>query len=126
MSLFSKANAGLNLTPGERAALKLVQGFILAGLVAALPVLAQLLAAQTINWADVARIAGGTFGVAVLMAVAKWFSAQGDSPLDAPLAAIAENAATQLATATGLNAAKVPLVEPSPVPVADPSAPASA
>ena len=119
MSLFSKANAGLSLTPGERAALKLVQGFILAGLVAALPVLAQLLAAQTVNWSDVARIAGGTFAVAVLMAVAKWFSAQGDTPLDAPLAAVAENAATQIATATGLNAAKVPIVEPVSVPATD-------
>ena len=119
MSIFAKSAAGLNLTPGERAALKLVQGFILAGIVAALPVLAQLLAAQTVNWADVARLAGGTFATAVLMAVAKWFSAQGD----APLAIVAENAATQIAVAAGLNAAKVPLVEPT-LPTTD--APASA
>lgn len=39
--LFTKAGAGLNLTPGERAVLKLIQGAIIAGALAVLPVLAQ-------------------------------------------------------------------------------------
>lgn len=109
MSLFARARAQLNLSPAERALLKLVEGFVLAGIVAALPVVSQLLAQQSVNWPDVARLAGGTFAVAALMAASKYFKAQGDLPLEEVVSAAADH----VASAAGLNDVKVPA---TPVP----------
>jgi len=103
-SLFARARAQLNLSPGERAALKLVEGYVLAGAVAALPVVSQLLAQQTIVWAHVLRLAGGTFAVATLMAVSKYYKAQGDVPLEETVSAVADH----IANATGLFERKRP------------------
>lgn len=80
-SVFAKANQGLNLSPAARALLKLVEGFVIAALVAALPVFANLMAQQNVNWLDALRTAGATFAVALIMAVWKYLKAQGDSPL---------------------------------------------
>jgi hypothetical protein len=111
MSLFARARAQLNLSPGERALLKLVEGAVLAGIVAALPVVAQLLAQQRVNWTEVARIAGATFAVAALMALAKFYKAQGDQPLEE----VVSLAASTLAQKAGVSDVKVPFAPP-PVP----------
>ena len=111
MNLFARSRAQLNLSPGERAFLKLIEGFVVAGVVAALPIVAQLLAQQSVNWADVARLAGGTFAVAALMAAAKYYKAQGDIPLEETIALAAGKVAH--ATGTGMNDVKV-LATPLP------------
>ena len=105
-SLFDRAHRQLNLSPAERAVLKLVEGFLVAGLVAALPVVAQLLAQQSVDWAQSARIAGGVFVMAVLLAVLKYAKAHGDLPLEEIITPI-EQAVE----------AKVPPVPPSATPV---------
>lgn len=92
MSIFARAHANLNLTPAERAFLKLAEGFLAAGLIAALPVIAQALAAQHIDWAQALRTAVATYAVAVLLAIAKYLKAQNDPPL-AATAAVIEQAA---------------------------------
>ncbi|MGH2515039.1 MAG: hypothetical protein ACRDHP_05230, partial [Ktedonobacterales bacterium] len=81
MNIFAKANNNLNLTPAQRAFLKLIEGFFVAGIVAVLPVISQALAAQTINWALILRTAAATFSVAALLAVTKYLKAQNDPPL---------------------------------------------
>lgn len=86
MNLFQKAGKGLNLTPGERAVLKLVEGFLIAGFVAALPVVAELLGHQGITWQVVAQAAAGAFATAFLLAIAKYYKAKGDNPIAAGLA----------------------------------------
>lgn len=117
MSLFQRAWAGLNLSPAERAWLKLIEGFILAGIVAALPAVAELLSAGTVDWATVGRTALGTFAVAVLMAAVKYCKAHGDSPLAEPLGQVLTGVATQIGNATGLNEPKQGVVLPPAEPV---------
>jgi hypothetical protein len=107
MSIFAKASKGLNLFPAERALLKLVEGFVIAGIVAVLPVLSLLLGQANIDWTAVGRIALGTFATAALMAAVKYLKAQRDMPLAEPLAAVLEGAAQQVAARTGLNDVKL-------------------
>lgn len=80
------------LTPAQRTVLRAIESVLLAALVSFLIVLPQLTNgfdfAHT-NWGAVA----GAFGVALLMALSKWFKAHGDTALgDA-----ADSAADQLA-----------------------------
>ena len=91
-SLFSQAHAGANLTPGQRAFLKLVQGFVLAGIVAAVPIFSLAMAQQSVDWGQVLRNAASAFAVAFLLALYKFASAQGD----APLAQVAQGLATAI------------------------------
>lgn len=68
------------LTPAQRTVLRAIEGVLLAALVSFLIVLPQLTngfdLAHT-NWGAVA----GAFGVALLMALSKWFKAHGDTAL---------------------------------------------
>src|SRR5258706_7739550 len=89
MGVFAKARAHESLTPTQRAFLKLVEGFIIAGVVAALPVLSLALGEDSINWAGVGRVALGTFATAALMAAVKYLKAQGDPPLADALTTVA-------------------------------------
>jgi hypothetical protein len=66
-NLFARAAQRQTLTPAERALLRLVEGLACTALVAALPILAQALAAAA---------------VAVLLALVKYAKAFGDPPLD--------------------------------------------
>lgn len=120
MNLFQRAYAGLNLTPGERALLKLVQGFALAGvqsLVLAVPsVLALRADAPVISAVGFGAMAGA-FVHGFLAAWAKYASAKGDAPLVSALGAVDVAAQQRL----GLPAAKVE----TPVPPT-PTAPATA
>ena len=89
MGVFAKARAHESLTPTQRAFLKLVEGFIIAGVVAALPVLSLALGEDSVNWAGVGRVALGTFATAALMAAVKYLKAQGDPPLADALTKVA-------------------------------------
>lgn len=117
-SLFAQSRAGANLSPGQRALLKLIQGFVIAGIVAAWPVISQALAQQTIDWPQLLRNAGYAFAVAFFMAIYKYCSAQGDPPLQ-PLA----NAALDVATAIEQHA-DIPYPNPLPFNAPTPPAPA--
>ena len=59
MSVFQRARQGIYLSPAARALLKLIEGFIIAGVVAALPVLSMLLGQATVDWTAIGRIALG-------------------------------------------------------------------
>lgn len=124
MNLFQKAQLGLNLTPGERALLKLLQGFATAGVaavVAAVPaVMAQQAGKPQITWGLVLFVAG-VFVHGFLAAWQKYVSARGDQPLATAIGSVS----SALDAAFGLNE---PVVEPpvSPTPPDDgaPAAPA--
>jgi hypothetical protein len=95
MNLFARASAGLALTPGERAFLKVVDGFVFTAGGAAFAAVAQLLSAGgVVDWRKVAAVAGVTFATSLVVAMKKFFTAQGD----APLAAAAGMVESQLAT----------------------------
>ena len=102
MNIFSRAAAGLNLTPGERAFLKLVEGLWATALVAALPVVAEALAQRSVDWTVVLHAALAAAVTAVVLAILKYAKAQGDDPLSSAVASAAQ------AVATDLQAGKTP------------------
>lgn len=104
MNIFAKANNNLNLTPGERAILRMSETFVVAGIVAALPVISQALAAQSINWSLMLRTAAATFSVAVLLAVTKYLKAQNDPPLSTAATSIAQTVIADIPRWTGIPA----------------------
>jgi len=110
MNLFQKAQAGLNLTPGERALLKLLQGFATAGVaavVAAVPaVMAEQAGKPQITWGLVLFVAG-IFVHGFMAAWQKYVSARGDQPLATAIGSVS----SALDAAFGLNE---PVVEPDP------------
>ncbi len=84
LTLTQRARARLALTPAERALLRLMEGLLCAGLVAAAPIVAQALGQQSVNWGDVARAALAAAATAILLALTKYARAQGDPPLPTP------------------------------------------
>lgn len=104
MNIFQKAAAGVNLTPGQRAFLKLVEGLAVAFLVAAAPVVADALSSHgTVVWSDALRTALAAGAVAVILSIIKYAKAHGDSPLIQPLLGVLQSAADRLTEANGLN-----------------------
>jgi hypothetical protein len=81
MNMFAKANAGMSLSPLQRAILRFVEGAIVATAVSMLPALSAALANQAPDWASVGKTALATFAVVVLLAMSKWAKAHGDAPL---------------------------------------------
>lgn len=83
-SLLQRAHLYANLTPGERALLKIVEGLavsaIIAGLVAALPLLSTQSVAS-INWTAVLSVFVAAGGKTLYDGVSKYFKAFGDPPL---------------------------------------------
>ncbi|HUY75805.1 MAG TPA: hypothetical protein VMV29_03480 [Ktedonobacterales bacterium] len=79
--IMQRAQAYGTLTPGERAALRLIEGLAFAALVAALPIVADALSRQGVNWGDVGRAALAAGVTAALLALSKYLRAQGDPPL---------------------------------------------
>lgn len=117
-TLFTRARAYQPLTPAERAVLKLVEGLLCVALVAALPVVADALGRQTVNWSDVARAALSAASVAVLLALAKYAKAHGDPALSNVL----DTTAATLSQQAGLSDPDTdPPITPPP-----PSAPVAA
>jgi hypothetical protein len=89
MSLFARARAYLNLTPGERAFLKLLGGIAGTAVVAAILAAAQVLAGtppNQVSWQVVLHVAAGAFLAALWTALAKYYKAYGDPPLPGPTA----------------------------------------
>jgi hypothetical protein len=78
--LLQRARARAALTPAERALLRLLEGLLCAALVAAAPIIAQALGQQSVNWGDVGRAALAAVATAILLALAKYARAQGDTP----------------------------------------------
>ncbi len=85
-SLWSRARAYATLTPAERALLRLVEGLLCAGVVAALPVIAEALSQQPVNWSGLGRAALAAAATAMLLALSKYLRAYGDPPVGAPSA----------------------------------------
>ena len=80
-SLLRRAQSYAGLTPGERALLRLGEGLLCAGIVAALPIIAQALSQQTVSWDDVGRAALAAAATAMLLALNKYLRAHGDPPV---------------------------------------------
>ena len=85
MSLFTRANAYAPLTPLERAFLKLLWGLGATALIAMLPILAQALAQQSVDWGVVLRTALAAGGVAISLALLKLVKAYRDPLLPASM-----------------------------------------
>ena len=82
-SLWSRSRAYAALTPGERALLRLLEGLLCAGVVAALPIIAEALSQQPVNWSALGRAALAAVATAMLLALNKYLRAHGDPPLAA-------------------------------------------
>ena len=80
-NMIQRAQAYGPLTPGERAVLRLAEGLACTALVAALPIVADALSRQGVNWGDVGRAALAAGVTAALLALSKYLRAQGDPPL---------------------------------------------
>lgn len=117
MNLFEKAAAGLNLTPGERATLKLLQSFLGAGVVSLLLAVPAVLSAKagdpSITVASVGVMVGA-FVHGVLMAWQKYVSAKGDTPLSGAIGAIDSAAAKAIADRYTHTESPVPSPTPTP------------
>jgi hypothetical protein len=83
-SLWGRARAYATLTPGERALLRLAEGLLCAGVVAALPVIAEALSQQPVHWSDLGRAALAAAATAMLLALSKYLRAYGDPPVATP------------------------------------------
>lgn len=112
-TLFRRARAYADLTPAERAVLKLLEGLACAALVVALPIVAGALSRGAVSWPDVGRAALAAAAVAVLLALAKYAKAHGDPALAGALAAVAADVP-----------APTPAAPAIPVPAASESVPA--
>jgi hypothetical protein len=77
-SIWRRARAYAPLAPGERALLRLAEGLLCAALVAALPIIADALSQQAVNWSDVGRAALAAAATAMLLALNKYLTAHGD------------------------------------------------
>jgi hypothetical protein len=81
LGLFGRARAGMALTPAERAVLRLIEGVLLAGMVAAAPVVAHALAGQHPDLVNALHVGLSAFCVAALGAILKYVRAFGDPPI---------------------------------------------
>ncbi len=89
MSIFAKARAGLNLTPAERAFLKLVEGWVIAGALSALVAFVTAVTQPNPNWRVVLAITATAFVTATAFAALKYVKAHADPPLAAAVDAAA-------------------------------------
>lgn len=87
--IFARAKAGLNLTPGERAALKAREGIVIAAALAGLTAVVPYLTSGTVNWQTVAKVFAVAAVPAFAYALNKYWTAQGDTALPEPAAPVA-------------------------------------
>lgn len=80
-SLFTRASAGLTLTPWERAALRFLEGLGAAALLAGLVAIEPYLSGAAINWGTVAHVFLTAGVSALFLALLKYARAFGDAPL---------------------------------------------
>lgn len=81
VGIWRRAQTYAGLTPAERALLRLAEGLLCAGMVAALPIIADALSQQAVNWSDVGRAALAAAATAMLLALNKYLRAHGDPPI---------------------------------------------
>lgn len=79
--IFIQARNHMQLTPSERALLRLIEGLACAALIAALPIVADGLSGGNVNWGDIGRTALAAGATAALLALIKYCKAYGDPPL---------------------------------------------
>src|SRR5260221_1811497 len=89
MSIFAKARAGLNLTPADRAFLKLVAGWVIAGALSALVAFVTAVTQPNPNWRVVLAITATAVVTAPAFAALNCVNAHLDPPLAAPVDATA-------------------------------------
>jgi hypothetical protein len=82
--VFARSWKGLNLSPGERAAMKLVEGWLLTALGAGAAIAYQQLTAGVADYRLILPAAGGAALLTLLLSVKKYLAAQTDVPLPAP------------------------------------------
>jgi hypothetical protein len=91
-NIFSDAAAGIPLTPAQRAALKLLQGFLLTALTSGIIAAGQYITTSgTINYGQMAIVVGSQVGLSFVLALAKYLSAQSDTaPLGGSIEALVD------------------------------------
>lgn len=134
MNLFSRAWQNLPLSPGERAFLKLLKGWLFTAIGVGLIAGAQYLTNnQQVNVWALAWITGGAIGLSVLTALDKYFTAQGDLPLSVMTEAVTQRLQSALPGIVAQHIASLPQAQPTsqqrvqpqqaPQPIAMPPAP---
>ncbi len=128
MNIFLKAWNGLNLSPGQRAFLKVVQGLIIGGLLAAFLAIAQYFYSNgAVNWRSVLDVALVAFLMSVGYGLSKYFSAQGDAPVATALTELTDAADKAINADLSRGPDPVLAVQPSimqrAVPIADSAPP---
>ncbi len=118
MNLFDKANAGLPLTPIQRAFLRFMEGAIVATVVSAMPAIAAAMASTAPDWGNVSRIFVATFAVVLLLSLSKWAKAHGDNQIAQEADTLAQDIEHGLPNNVKVEPSSVPDVptEPDPVP----------
>jgi hypothetical protein len=86
-SLFSRAANNLSLSPLERALIRMLEGAVASAFVSLYPAVNAYLIGQAVDWQSSLHLALAGAVVSFLLALSKYFKAQGDTPLAAPLAA---------------------------------------
>ena len=92
MNLFARAQQNLNLSPGERASLKLVKGIVVTALLAAVTAIYPLISTGSltaIDWKQVIAVASIAFTVQLITTLQKYLSAHLDPPLSTAVEALA-------------------------------------
>lgn len=93
MNLFQRAFANHNLTPGERALLKTLQSLIIGAIISALFAVASFLSKPgTIDIHDLLYVVIIALIFSLAHGLAKYFTAQGDTPLGAAIEAVTDAA----------------------------------
>lgn len=116
MDIFYRAVHGMPLSPAERALLKLIDGFVLSGVLAALGALAIVFSQDNaqVTMSTLPFVAGA-FAVGVLSALKKYLTARNDPVSLVAAAEVGQVQAALVQRVPGLSDVKTPDVE---VPVA--------
>ena len=88
--VFARSWKGLNLSPGERAFMKLFEGWTITAIGAGGAIAYQQLATGSHDYQYIAIAAGGAAGITLYNCVKKFLSSQTDLPLSAPSLATQE------------------------------------
>ena len=82
--VFARSFKGLNLSPGERAAMKLVEGWLLTAVGAGGAIAFQQLTSGNADYRVILPSAGGAALLTLVLSVKKYLSSQSDLPLPVP------------------------------------------
>jgi hypothetical protein len=115
MNIFARSWQGLNLSPGERAFVKLAEGWLITALLAGSAIAYQLLMSGNADYVFILRSAGGAALLTVLLALKKYLAAQSDLPL--PAASLATQATTLAIMEAQKIAPQPPAQQKAPQPI---------